>query len=117
MPDWPESLPFFAAVDSMQRSGPEGAVLRTRMDKGPEKVRRRTSATTMTRSGEMPSLTLDQLHQFETFFREDLGMGAMRFSASDPLDGLEREFRFIGSYDVRRRGQKFAVTATLEILP
>ncbi|MEN9062841.1 hypothetical protein [Ponticoccus litoralis] len=116
MPAWPVGLPFFQSSRGARRDV-EPDVIRTQMSKGPAKVRRRSSSAPMPRRGRMSQITLAQLDVFETFFREDLGEGVLSFTATDPLDGLERTFRFVGGYSVEPRGVRREVTATLEILP
>ncbi|GGG59740.1 hypothetical protein GCM10011415_02080 [Salipiger pallidus] len=116
MPIWPASLPFFQSARGARRDV-QPDVIRTPMSKGPAKVRRRSSSAPMQRQGRMSQLTLAQLDTFETFFREELGEGVLAFTATDPLDGLERSFRFVGGYSVEPKGVRREVTATLEILP
>lgn len=117
MPTWPASIPFFHSVPDMIRGGPQGAVLRSEMSIGPDKVRRRTSSAPARRDGRLADLSLAQLDTFEAFFRVTLGEGALSFDASDPFDGVTRAFRFMDSYEVRRSGRRYSVTAELEILP
>lgn len=117
MPTWPASIPFFHAGSDMVRRGPQGAALRSEMSFGPAKVRRRTSAAPARRDGRIPFLSKTQLDTFEAFFRVTLGEGALSFDASDPFDGVNRTFRFVESYEVRRSGRGYSVTAELEILP
>jgi hypothetical protein len=87
------------------------------MDIGPDQVRRRTSGTVRRRAGTIQALTSDQLAEFETFFASVLGQGALSFTAADPFDGVIRDFRFVGSYNVQRIWPYYFVTAELEILP
>ncbi|GGG77523.1 hypothetical protein GCM10011415_28030 [Salipiger pallidus] len=116
MPTWPASLPFFQSARGARRDV-QPDVIRTQMSKGPAKVRRRSSSAPMPRQGRMAQLTMAQLQAFETFFCDELGEGVLSFTATDPLDGLERSFRFVGGYSVEPRGVRRDVTATLEILP
>lgn len=118
MPTWPTaSFPFFVSQPSLQGSGPQNAVERTEMQQGPAKVRRLTSAAVKGRAGTTPGMTLAQFQAFEDFFANDLGMGALSFTATDPFDCVPKTFRFVGSYDVSRAGGKRYVSASLEILP
>ncbi|NDV53895.1 hypothetical protein [Salipiger sp. PrR003] len=68
-------------------------------------------------SGRIPRLTAVQLQAFEDFFEQVLGAGALSFTAFDPVECVERTFRFLDGYEVRPLGPKFAITAELEILP
>lgn len=117
MPAWPTDLPYFRDLGVARRSGPQGAVRRSQMEVGPEKVRRLTSAAPKNASGRIPRLTPSELQAFETFFEQTLGAGALSFTAFDEVECVERTYRFLDSYEVRRVGAKFSITAELEILP
>ncbi|ANT39919.1 hypothetical protein RGUI_0846 [Rhodovulum sp. P5] len=114
---WP-SIPFFVARDGWQRTGPENAVLRTDMETGPAKQRRRTTAAPKRWSGAIPSLTAAELASFETFFDTTLQTGALSFTATDPADETVKTFRFVGGYRVTQPDPGvFRVAAELEVLP
>ena len=117
MPSWPSTVPFFKGHGNLSRSGPVDAVIRTNMSAGPAKVRRRFTAAPRNFTGITPFLTKTQLATFETFFEVTLQMGALSFTATDPLDCTEKTFRFVGSYNVSPSGRAFRVSAELEILP
>ncbi|NDV52103.1 hypothetical protein [Salipiger sp. PrR003] len=116
MPAWPSDLPFFESADET-RTGPQGAVIRSQMDMGPDQVRRRTSSAPKRRAGVIQAITDAELVAFEAFFSNVIGEGALSFTATDPFDGVTRTFRFVGSYSVQRVWPYFAITAELEILP
>ncbi|MBN9674646.1 hypothetical protein [Salipiger bermudensis] len=116
MPTWPASLPFFSSRSGANRQV-SGGQLRSEMDFGPDKVRRRTSTTPQSRSGRMAVMTKPELDAFEAFFSVTLGEGALSFDALDTFDDTTRDFRFLGGYSVERWGDFFSVTAELEILP
>ena len=84
---------------------------------GPDKVRRRTSASVRSRSGRLAKLTKAQLATFETFYATDLAGGALSFTATDPFDCAEHTFRFVDGYQLGRSGAYYTLEATLEILP
>lgn len=117
MPTWPASIPFFADMAPAARSGQQGGVIRSNMDIGPAKVRRRTSAMPSRRSAETGFLTKAELAAFESFFANDLAQGALAFDATDPMDCTLRSFRFLESYSVSRHGSAYKVAAELEIMP
>lgn len=116
MPAWPD-IPFFCAVTGSEQTGPTGAVIRTRMDAGPDKVRRRTTAAPRSFRGRTPFLTRAQLTTFETWFSSSIADGALSFTADDPYGGGEKAWRFVGSYTVQRLGSVYVVSAELERLP
>lgn len=111
------SIPFFKAHGNLSRSGPQNAVIRTSMDAGPDKVRRRFTAAPRRFTGTTPFLTKTELETFETFFETTLQMGALSFTATDPLSCTTKTFRFVGDYKVNPAGRAFRVSAELEILP
>lgn len=115
---WPTDLPFFKRADGHSRTGPVGAVERTQVDRGPDKVRRITSASPRQYTGEIPWLDRWQFGRFEAFVTETLADGALSFEAGDPWDGLTKTFRLMGDppYVARPRGRGMAVSAELEIV-
>lgn len=115
--EWPPLVPFLVALGDMTRTGPQGATIRTQMDAGPDKVRRRTTAAPQRFRGATPFLSQAQLDAFEAFFADDLAMGALPFRARDPISCRTRSFRFIDSYTVSKNGSQAQVSAELEILP
>jgi len=110
--DWPETLPqeLLAKGFSLQ---PQNCVLRTAMDAGPKKARRRYTARTVLYSG---SMILDsmELAVFETFFHATLADGVLRFNFTDPLSLETAEFRFAKDYSVSENGGLFEVSLSLE---
>lgn len=116
MPDWPTGVPFFNKLDEVEYGGPQNAVLRTEVDAGPDMVRRITSAAPELLYGTTRGMSLVQFQAFKAFFANDILMGALRFTAKDPMTCEDREFRFVGTYTARREGNKRYVSAQLEML-
>lgn len=114
---WPPTLRFFIAHDGLSRSGPLGGTIRTQMDTGPAKVRRRFTAAPRRFTGVTPKMTKAELATFESFYETTLAMGALSFTAEDPLDCTSKTFRFVSGYEVVPTGRSFRVSAELEILP
>lgn len=114
---WPLSIPFLRALGEMSRTGPQGATIRTAMDAGPDKVRRRSTAAPQRFRGATSFLTTAQVAAFEQFFAEDLAMGALPFKAVDPMSCTLRTFRFVDSYTITPSGRSARISADLEILP
>ncbi len=81
---WPETLP-----DTYQQSGfgsvPQGMLLRTKMDSGLAKVRRKYTASWQDYTGVMV-FSQDQLDTFVTFFTTDLVSGIHSFNVINPLN-------------------------------
>ena len=92
--DWPSDIP-----QSFQQSGfsdePMGGVIRTDMDTGYAKVRRRFTSVTDMWSGTMV-MTTTELATFKSFFKNTIKYGSLRFNFPDQynLSGPTVEARF-----------------------
>lgn len=118
---WPNDLPqkqFLDIKDKRQKG-----TIRTEMDTGPKKVRKRFSAAVRRVSVKM-ILDGDQKNSFDDFFIDTLDEGAKKFDWEDPSDDTTVEMRFI-SYPgfKQKKGAKnisdrvWEGTLKLEILP
>lgn len=91
MADWPASLPGLRLpVDHQIQSG----LIRTKMDAGPDKVRRRSSATPENFSFPM-RLKGSEYDTLQTFYNSTLGGGALSFNFDNPRTDTEETFRFL----------------------
>lgn len=116
---WPTSLPcmMLGATENKQ----DGA-LRSSMDAGPQKVRRRFSAVSRYVS---VSITLDatQRGTLDAFFADTLAQGSLAFDGDDPFGGSTVEMRFLAppayTYAGKDGGQArwYYASLSLEILP
>lgn len=116
MATWPASVPFVIAAPNII-AGPINAVVRTQMDVGPAKARRRATAATYAFSGSTPPLTAAQRDAFLLFHDVDLALGTLSFSATDPVTLATKTYRIIGPYELTRVGGSYRVSLDLEILP
>lgn len=91
MADWPASLPAIRLPIGHQ---PQSGLIRTSMDAGPDKVRRRSSSVPEHYSFPM-RLTGAQYSTLRTFHDSTLGNGALSFNFDDPLDDTSKTFRFL----------------------
>ena len=115
--DWPTSLGSMRLPATEARSN---ALIRTAMDAGPAKVRRRYTGVVRTIKWKV-RWTRTQYNTFLTFFVANLDEGALPFNYTDPLSLNGVDMRFV----VPDGGFEFTwdntdrVTATLaaEILP
>lgn len=87
---WPATLPKFSIEITEDRQ--DGAI-RTPMDTGPSKVRRRFSAVSRYMTTQL-LLTAEQRATFDTFFADTLGEGSLSFDYADPKDGSTVQMRF-----------------------
>lgn len=93
MAEWPTSLPALPLRQGYEEQIAETRV-RTEMDAGPAKMRRRFQAgmDTITLSFEMTSA---QIRILETFYKNTLEGGTLEFDYVHPREGEQRAFRFV----------------------
>lgn len=120
MPTYPSSLPNWKFP--LSDKADEGFI-RTKMDSGPAKVRRRYSAVPRRFQTEM-NVTGAQRDTLNTFYHDTLGEGALSFDRTDPTTDVTGSFRFLttpgfrilaGASDPDKR--IYRVTLSLEKLP
>lgn len=118
---WPASLPqspFLPVTDQRQT-----AVVRTSMDAGPPKMRRRfTAAVRQITLGMF--LTGAERAVFDAFFATTLEEGALPFTWTDPVDDSSVDLRFVEPPaftlvrpDSAASGRLWSASFKLEILP
>ncbi len=116
MADWPSTLPDTVISDAYQETPPDN-LLRTPMDKGPAKLRRRT--TTNVRNITCRDIyTTEQVATLDTFYVTTLQSGALAFDWEHPRTGSSVEMRFAArpTYTALS-GRKYQVDYQLEIMP
>lgn len=90
--DWPEGLPTAPQVDSYEEKLPDN-LIRTQMDSGPGKTRRRS--TVDNRKFTMSFLyTAAQVEVLEAFILDDLAGGVYQFNFPHPRTGVMMNARF-----------------------
>lgn len=115
MPEnWPATLPQAWLQDGYQETMPE-VIVRTEMDAGPAKTRRRFTAQVTPIKARM-HLTADQKGYFEAFFNTTLKGGALSFYF--PHDGSDT-FRFAKPLPALspKGGTRWLLDCNLEKLP
>lgn len=121
MASWPASLPDYVLVDGYEESAPN-TLVRTQMDKGPDKVRRRYTAGVRTFAAQL-ELDGTQVETFDTFAITTLEGGALSFDWVHPRTQSNVSFRMVpvnkdALYRVNALGgDYFRVQFQLEILP
>jgi len=115
MPDiaWPSTLPEVIAPGYQAQD--QDGLIRTQMDAGPVKVRRRYTACVEKISC---SVVLDasELAIFDNFYRGTAARGARRFLMAHPVTGVLREFRFTEPPQKTETDGLFNVSLKLEAL-
>ena len=116
MANWPASLPQQVLLDGYGESAPDGA-LRTQMDAGPAKLRRRTTAVVRTVSGAVV-LDASQVATLDSFYLNSLSGGTLAFDWTHPRTLAAASFRFTAppAY-VPIGGGHWRASLALEILP
>lgn len=113
---WPSSLP--APDKTGWQAKRQNAVLRTNMDVGTPKQRRRFTATSEYFT--LPYLlTVDEFAALESFYNSDLVDGALEFSWPHPRTGATVTARITEPYDYApvASGLLWKVTVKFEVLP
>lgn len=117
---WPGSLPqdTFRQLDLE----PEDNRLRTQMDSGPVKMRRRFTAVPIKKRHSM-TLRGDDFQTFKNFYETTLKDGTLRFDWTDPVDGTTVEMRFVTPYTASLAAggsaneRVWEINMNLEIMP
>ena len=115
VPNWPSTLPTELLQRGYSHEMPD-VLLRTSVEVGPAKVRRRATAAVQNVSGRM-LLTEVQLGTLRTFYDTTLKGGSLRFAASDPVSLAPKEFRFTAPIKWTMSSGFYDVTFEFEILP
>jgi hypothetical protein len=116
MPAWPPALPPSPLVQRFRETPPDTA-LRTGMDAGPAKVRRRTTAGVRLFQLEY-LLSRAQMEALDAFYLDDLMGGTLAFDFAHPRSGdaLSCRFRAPPAY-AAVNGEYFRAALELEALP
>lgn len=110
---WPSQ--FCPIIDSFQESPPEN-IIRSDMDVGPAKVRRRTTANIRPISFNM-FLTKAETALLDSFFLNDVMSGAIPFDFIHPRTDQLVSARFVEPPQYSNRSIGYNVSISLEILP
>jgi hypothetical protein len=113
---WPASLPQALLYEGAQEKAPN-EVVRTQMDAGPPKVRRRFTAGVRGFPGQL-SLTKAQVQTLDDFYLVTLQGGALKFSWRHPRTGAAVDLRFVEppSYSAAA-DDVWKAALSLELLP
>lgn len=119
MPAWPCALPQYVFVPGYEERFRD-TVLRSPMDAGPAKTRRRQTAAPKTFKGTVP-MTASQVAIFETFFETEIGDGALSFDWVHPRTQAAATLRLVTPPPPRvvpeAGGGTWTVSFDFEILP
>lgn len=111
---WPSALPQVLRLDGLAGQK-KNNVIRTQMDAGPQKQRRRYTIQSKYFEGSI--ICTEAQRQFlESWFDNTLGGGALRFTMKDPQTLLLSEFRFRETYREESVNGLWKITLPLEKL-
>lgn len=113
MPTWPSN--FCPLINSLEESPPENTI-RSQMDKGPDIVRRRTTANIRPISFKL-YLSKADVAVMDNFFSTECYSGAEAFDFTHPRTGVACKARFTGVPKYANRSYGYEVSVGLEILP
>lgn len=116
MASWPGTLPQSPLLESYQETAPNG-LLRTQMEAGPAKVRRRFTAAPRPFKFRV-DLTTAQVGTLDAFFLTTCAMGALAFDWLHPRTGASVSYRFVSppAY-TPADGDVWKADLDLEIMP
>ncbi|HRI77598.1 MAG TPA: hypothetical protein PLX33_11510 [Alphaproteobacteria bacterium] len=115
MPTFPDTLP--APLANSFQEQPANNIVRTQMDVGPAKVRRRTTSN-VSSIRVAYVLSAAQVDEIQTFFAEDTAGGALGFDFTHPRTGATVTARFNEPPQyASMNGLYYQVTVSLEVLP
>lgn len=112
---WPLTLPQSFLVEGFTQEATDN-VIKSAMESGPSKARRRYTATTQPFTGKM-ILSLAQYDIFRDFYRDDLQDGALTFTMPDDVEGGTMEVRFREKYTASLLGLHWELTMGLDKQP
>lgn len=117
MPAWPITLPQRVLADGYQEPLPE-MTIRSEMDAGPAKVRRRFTAAVRTIRCQL-ALTAAQVTTLDTFYVTTLAGGSLSFDWVHPRTQATVAFRFAAPPQLQPEtgGSSWIASLELEILP
>lgn len=116
MPTFPSSLPALDTLESFSATFADN-VLRTAMEVGPEKRRRRSTVAARPLAVGHRAYSLAQTQALHAFYRDELLGGTLQFEMYDPLTGQMQDMYFAAPPEVRATTwDRFSVSVQLQVL-
>ena len=117
MVDWPSTMPPPSWGD-VSVDSPQGGVIRTQMDTGPSKLRRRSTASSTPMSLVFKPVSNVVYADFVSFYDTNLQSGTLPFNMADPITEIVSVFRFVDGYSISPIGlDAFEINVNLEKMP
>ena len=118
MPTWP-AISFIGV--NYEESGSQKNVIRSPMEHGPAKRRRRFTGAPRLISGTTDIMSAANVATFETWFATDIKDGALSFTATNPRSGVTETYAFVdggASYRlIYVKDDRWRIAVSLEQLP
>lgn len=115
MASWPLTLPQYIDQDGYQEKLPK-LFIRTAMEAGIPKRRRRFSSSVRPIQGQM-LLTFAEMQIFEDFYMNDLAGGSQTFDWVHPRTQAPCVMGFTSEPSVSAQGAAFILSMELEVMP
>lgn len=115
VPIWPTTLPVEMLMRGYNQTA-ANVLLRSSVDAGPAKVRRRFTAGVQPVTGNL-LLTGAELAYLRTFYDTTLLGGSLRFTWREPVTLTSKEFRFTSPLKWSCADGYYEVSLELEMLP
>ncbi len=116
MPTWPDTLPAAPLLESFHETTPDSTI-RTEMDAGPAKLRRRTTAA-VRRMNVGYLLSKAQVATLEDFYLTTLQGGTIPFTFTHPRTDDAVSCRFVQPPEYgANNGNYFKAALELEVMP
>lgn len=113
--DWPGTLPVAVDRDGYEETFVDSSI-RTEMDAGEPKVRKRFTAAIQPITIKL-RLTDTQVTTLETFYKTDTASGSLSFNWTHPRKGTACVMRFQGPPRIRALEHEAEATFVVNILP
>jgi hypothetical protein len=112
---WPATLPQKPLQSGWKETFADTGI-RTKMEVGPAKTRRRTTAGVKPHEAAF-YMTWEEVETLETFYNTTLASGTLEFQWEHPRTGETEDWRFTGPPEIMSWGTGFQVTFGLEQMP
>lgn len=115
MATWPETIPQCPTLEGYSETPMDNRLV-SNVDAGPRKIRRRFTAVPISVS-ERYIMNKTEFLAFRDWYRDETKDGSLRFIKKHPIDGLDKEYRFVDPYTYNQNGLLYEVILELEIMP
>ena len=115
MAAWPVTLPDYVMQSNFVETLPNN-VIKTQMEVGPAKLRRRSSSAAEPFKSNM-YMTTAQVATHDTFYKVTLKYGSLPFDGTHPRTGAASSLRYVKPPSYKASGQNLIVSLDFEVLP